>query len=94
MLQYLSSNAWFDIKMDVNQVSCHTRNPKLSHDIVIQRICCYLKGNRYKGLIFKPTNVLNMDFYVDDDSLVLWHIETPEELVSVNSFYVMDKSSH
>jgi hypothetical protein len=85
MLQYLLRNARPDIKFAVNQVARHTHNPKLSHEIAIKRICRYLKGTRDEGLTFKPTDVLNMDCYVDADFAGLWNVENPQEALSVKS---------
>ena len=85
MLQYLSRNARPDIEFAVNQVARHTHNPKLSHEIAIKRICRYLKGTRTEGLTFQPTNVLNMDCYVDADFAGLWNVEDPEMALSVKS---------
>ena len=33
MLNYLSSNSQLDIELVINQVACHTHNPKFSHEI-------------------------------------------------------------
>ena len=63
MIHYLSRNARPDIKLPVNQVFRHTHNIKLSHVITIKRIYWYLKFTRYEGLIFKPSNVLDVDCY-------------------------------
>ena len=74
MLQYLSSNAQPDIKLTINQVECHTHNPKLSHETSSKRIWIYLKGTRDEGLIFKPIDVLSMNCYVEAYFTGLWNV--------------------
>ena len=75
ILQYLSRNDRPGTELAVNQVVCHTHNPKLSHDIAIKRICRYLKGTRDEGLIFKPNEILNMVCYIDADFAGIWHVK-------------------
>ena len=75
MLHYLSCKEWPGIKL--NQITHHTCNYKLSLNISIKRIYWYINKTRYKGLISKPTNFLNMDFYVDVNFAGLWHVENP-----------------
>ena len=78
ILQYLSRNAHPNIKLDVNQFAHHIHNPKLSYDITIKRIFRYLKVTRDEGLVFNPTNILNIYFYADSEFSGLWHVENPE----------------
>ena len=65
MLQYLSGDSLPDLKLDTNQVTRHTHNPKLLHDNIIKLIYQYIMGNIYKGLALKPNKILNVDFYVE-----------------------------
>ena len=44
IIHNLSSNTQIYIKMTINQVSRHTCNPKLSHNIEIKHIFCSLRG--------------------------------------------------
>ena len=78
MIQYLSRNTWPDIKLFIDQFAHHTHNPKFLHEISIKCICCYLKVTIAEGLIFKPSDVLNMDCYVETDHAGLWHVYNPE----------------
>ena len=75
MLQYLPRNERADIKLSINQLAHNTNNHKLTHDIEIKRIYISLKGNIYEGIIFKTTDVFNMDCYVDAKFVGLCHVE-------------------
>ena len=83
MLQYLSGDSLPDFKLDTNQVTRHTHNPKLLHDNIIKHIYQYLMGTIYKRLTFKANNILNMDFYVDKNFTGLWHVQNHEESIIV-----------
>jgi len=56
-----------------------------SHELALKRIGRYLIGTRTKGLIFKASNSLNIDMFVDADFAGLWGVEDPNEPASVKS---------
>ena len=61
-----------DISMATYQASRLYMNPKLSHERPIHIIGRYLKGTKYKGVIFKPNKEKGMECYVDADFAGGW----------------------
>ena len=84
MLLYLTHTRP-DISIAVHQCASFTHGPKASHEEAILRICRYLKGTKDMGLIYKPTNDLVVDCYVDADFAGLWGAEDPQDPVCVKS---------
>jgi hypothetical protein len=54
MLLYLAGSTRPDIAYAVHQYARFSHNPKHSHEIGVNLIARYLKGNRDKGIIMKP----------------------------------------
>ena len=45
----------------------------------MNRICQYLQGTKYKGLVFNPSKKSMVDFYADEDFVGLRGHENPED---------------
>jgi hypothetical protein len=67
MLMYLSSNAHPEIQFAVHQCARFTLCPRASHEEAVKHICCYLQGVKDNGLVFKSSDNLQLDCYVDAD---------------------------
>ena len=85
MLMYLATNSRPDIAYSVNQCARFTHSPKASHAAAIKRIVRYLKGTVTNGMIINPSDILNVDCYVDADFGGLWGSEDDQDPVSVKS---------
>ena len=79
MLLYLSMNTRSDIAFAVSQVAQFASNPKQSHASAVKIIIRYLSATSDQGIIFTPTTVFNVDYYVDDDFAGL-HGREPQDL--------------
>ena len=78
IILYLASNTRSDISFDVNQCARFTHNTKASYEIAVKRICWYLQGTKYNGLMFNPSKKLVVGFYADADFVGPWGHENPE----------------
>ena len=67
MMLYLASNTRPDISFAVHHCARFTHKTKASHETAVKRICWYLQGTKYNGLVFNPSNKLVVDFYDDAD---------------------------
>jgi hypothetical protein len=85
MLQYLQGHSRPDITMAVSQCARFVHNTKRSHEEALLRIGRYLKKTRDKGLIFHPSQDINIDCFVDADFAGLWGYEDPNEPSVVKS---------
>jgi Reverse transcriptase (RNA-dependent DNA polymerase) len=85
MLLYLSTNSRPDIALAVSQVARFSSNPKKSHATAIKTIIRYLAGTKHIGITFAPTDVLNIDVYVDADFAGLWNVEPLHDPASAKS---------
>jgi hypothetical protein len=85
MLMYLANNTRPDIAFAVHQCARFTHAPRQSHGKALKTIIRYLQGTKDKGLIFKPTNELVVDMYVDSDFLGLWRQEDDQDPICVKS---------
>ena len=85
MLMFLATNFHPDIAYAVHQCARFTHCPRASHATAIKRILRYLKGTRYKGLFFNPTDDLKVDCYVDTDFAGLWEVEDNQDPLCVKS---------
>ena len=85
MLQYLQGHSRPDITFAVSQCARHVHRTRRSHEIAIERIGLYLKGTMDKGLILKPTGILDIDCYVDADFAGLWPHEDKNDPTCVKS---------
>ena len=85
MLMYLSSNAHPEIQFAVHQCARFTHCPRASHEEAVKHICRYLQGVKDNGLMFKPTNGLELDCYGDADFAGLWNYKSDQDPVCVKS---------
>lgn len=87
MLMYLAGNAYPEIQYAVHQCTRFTHSPRQSHTYAIKRIAHYLKGvlDQRQGLVFKVTNDLSLDCYVDASFAGLWNYEDDQDPVCVKS---------
>ena len=47
----------------------------------MKRICKYLQGTKYNGLVFNPSKKLVVDCYADTDFVGLWgHVDTQDPI--------------
>ena len=65
MLILLGTNSCPDIAYAVHQCAWFTHCPRVSHATAVQRIICYLKVTKDKGLILTPSSKLKIDCYVN-----------------------------
>ena len=85
MMLYLASNSRPDIAFAVHQCARFNHCPRLKHEQAVKRIARYLKGTRDKGLLFKPTEELNLELHADADWAGLWNAELPDDPTCVKS---------
>ncbi len=85
MLLYLSGHTRPDLAYSISQVARFMFNPKHSHKIAPKRIGHYLIGTKDKGMIIKPTNMINIDAYHDADFAGLYSHEDNNDPVCVHS---------
>ena len=69
---YLAWNTRPDISFDVHQCLQLTHNTKASNEADMKRIWWSIQGTMYKGLVFKPSKKMVVDFYDDEDFAGLW----------------------
>jgi hypothetical protein len=72
---YLASNTRPAIDYDLHQAAICSYGTKNSHDVAVKLIPRYLKGNPYKGIIFKPNKSNNIDCCVDSEFSGLFGVE-------------------
>jgi hypothetical protein len=85
MLLYLASNSRPDISFAVHQCARFTHNPREIHQKALLRICRYLKGTIHDGLIYEPSEEINVDCYCDADFAALHGIEASDDPNSAKS---------
>ena len=85
MLMYLSANAHPEIQFAVHQCARFTHCPREIHEKAVKHICRYLKGAKGNGLMFTPTQSLELCCYVDADFAGLWNYEDDQDPVCVKS---------
>ena len=51
----------------------------------MKRICWYLQGTNYNGLVFNPPKKLLVYFYADEDFAGLWGHENPQDPIFARS---------
>jgi hypothetical protein len=85
MLLYLASNSRPDISFAVHQCARFTHNPREIHEKALLRICRYLKGTLHDGLIYEPSEEINVDCYCDADFAALHGIEASDDPNSAKS---------
>jgi hypothetical protein len=73
MLMYLSSNAHPHIQLAIHQSAQLTHCPQASYkEAVKHNLSIPTKGVKDNGLMFKSSNNLELDCYVDADFARLW----------------------
>jgi hypothetical protein len=87
MLLYLSTNSRPDIALAVSQVTRFSSNPKKSHVTAIKMIIRYLARTKHIGITFAPTDVLNIDVFVDMEFTGLWNVEPIHDPASAKSCF-------
>ena len=85
MLLYLSTNTRPDIALAVSQVARFSSNPKKSHATAIKTLIRYLSGTKHIGIIFSPTESLDIETFIDADFAGLWNVEQVEHPLSARS---------
>ena len=87
MLMYLAGNAHPEICFAVHQCARFTHSPRQTHAEAVKRIARYLKGilMNNQGLMFRPTNNLSLDCWVDADFAGLWGYEDDQDPICVRS---------
>ena len=85
MLMYLVGNAHPEIQFAVHQCARFTHSPRKSHKQAVKRIAHYLKGilDKDQGLMFKKTDDLTLDCFVDTDFARLWTYNDAQDPVCV-----------
>ena len=63
----------------------HLIYTNVQRSVVVKRTLHYLNGSRDKGMMFKPTNDLRVDYYVDADFAGLFDIEHKQGSISIKS---------
>ena len=85
MLMYLGQNTCPDIAFAVHQCARFTHSPKHSHAVGVKRIICYLQGSKTKGMILRPNDSQQANYYVDANFVGLWGVEHDQDPVCVKS---------
>ena len=85
MIFYLESNIRPDILFDFHQCDRFKHNTKASQKTSVKRMCWYLQGNKYNGLVFNPSKKLIVDFYAYVDCAGLWVHENPQDSICDSS---------
>ena len=85
MLLYLCGHTRPDLTYSVSQVARFMFAPNLLHEDAIKRIGRYLVGTWDKGMILKPTTLLNINAYPDADFAGLYGHEDNNDPVCVRS---------
>ena len=87
MLMYLAGNAHPETAFAVHQCARYAHSPRHSHTIAIKHLAKYFKGilDHEQGLIYKPTQDLALNCYVDADFAGLWGYEDDQDPVCVRS---------
>ena len=85
MVLYLQGYSRPAISFAGNKSSRYVFSPKKSHEEALKIIGRYLKGTRDKGLIIKPTKMLQIDCFVDVDFSRRWNHEDIHEPTSAKS---------
>ena len=71
-LNFLEKSTHPDISITMHQCVRFSENPKRSHAEAVKRIGRYLLSSRDKGLIIRPSQVLQFDYWVDADFTGNW----------------------
>ena len=66
IMLYLESNKRPDISFAIHQCDRFTNNTKESQETAVNRICWYIQGTKYNGLVFNPPKKLLVDCYAND----------------------------
>ena len=82
---YLASNTRPDISFSVRHCARFTHNTKASHAMAVKRICRYLQGTKYNGLVFNPSKKLVVYCYADTDFVGLWGHQNPQDPICARS---------
>jgi transposase InsO family protein len=85
MLLYLTTNTRPDCSFAVSQVGRFCHDPKKSHATAIKTIVRYLHRTSDKGMIVRPTGILNLENYVDASFANSYGVEPAEDPISVKS---------
>ena len=85
MMFYMASNKRPDISFSVHRCAWFTHNTSASHETDVKRICRYLQGTKYNGLLFNPSKKLVVDCYSDADFSGLWGHENPQDPICASS---------
>lgn len=85
MLQYLSTSTRPDIAFAVSQIARFSTNPKKSHATAVKTLIRYLQGAKHVGIIFTPTDTLDMEVFVDADFCGLWNVEPLHDPICAKS---------
>ena len=76
MLAYLTGHSRPELAFATSQVARFVHCPRRSHEEALERIGQYLRNTTTEGLVLRPTDILNIDCYVDADFCGLWPNET------------------
>ena len=85
MMLYLISNTRPAISFAVQQCVRFTHNTKASHGTDVKRICWYLQGTKYNGIVFNPSKKMVVDCYADAYFAGLWGHENPQDPIYARS---------
>ena len=87
MMLYLASKTRPDISFAfaIHQCARFINNTKASHNTSVKRICRYLQGNKYNGLVFNTSKKLVVDFYADAYFAGLWGHKNPQDPIFAKS---------
>ena len=85
MLLYLTTNTRPDLSIAVSQIGRFSQNPKKSHATAVKTIIRYLHRTSDKGMIVRPTGMLNLENYVDASFAGNYGVDPAENPVSVKS---------
>jgi hypothetical protein len=72
---YMASNTRPDTSYAVHQAERHSHGRRNLHALSVKRTFRYLKGTKYKGIIFKPNKSNKIDCHLDSDFSGLFAVE-------------------
>ena len=88
MVLYLGSNTRLDVSFYVYQCAKFSHNIRASHETDVKRIFLYIKGTKFRCLVFNPSKRMVVVVYVDGYFAALWEHDNNQDHICDNSWTV------
>ena len=85
---YLESNTILDVSFYVYQCAQLSHNIRASHETDVKRIFLYIKGTKFRCLVFNPSKRMVVVVYVDGYFAALWEHDNHQDHICDNSWTV------